>query len=87
MVRIVPDSFSYHLLMGNRVLTDCWSRAYRINEEPYKHSPNQIRKGIRYVSDPVNNPLQLCFPSVGGTKMNPVQSVPFCFTCKHHNLI
>ena len=23
-------------------------------EEPYKHNPNQIRKGIRYVSDPVS---------------------------------
>ena len=25
--------------------------------------------------------------SAGNTKMNPVQSVPFCFTCKHCNPI
>ena len=34
-----------------------------------------------------NNPVQLCSASAGGTKMNPVQSVPFCFTRKHRNLI
>ena len=34
-----------------------------------------------------NNPIQLCSPSAGGAKMDPAQSVPFCFTCKHHNLI
>ena len=31
-----------------------------------------------------NNPVQLCSTSAGGTKMDPVQSIPFCFTCKHH---
>ena len=34
-----------------------------------------------------NNPAQLYSASAGGTKMNPVQSVPFRFTCKHRNPI
>ena len=34
-----------------------------------------------------SSPVQLCSPSAGGTKMDPVQSIPFCFTCKHHNPI
>ena len=41
-VRIVPDSFSYHMLMWSRDAPDCWSRAYRIHAEPYKHDPNPI---------------------------------------------
>ena len=32
-----------------------------------------------------SNLVQLCSPSAGGTKMNQVQSLPFCFTCKHRN--
>ena len=31
-----------------------------------------------------NNPVQLFSTSAGGAKIDPVQSVPFCFTCKHH---
>ena len=34
-----------------------------------------------------NNPVQLCSASAGGTIKDPVQCVPFCFTCKHHNPI
>ena len=34
-----------------------------------------------------NNPVELCSTSAGGTKMNPVQFVPFCFTCKHRDPI
>ena len=34
-----------------------------------------------------NNPVQLYSVSAGGTKMNPIQSVPFCFTYKHRNPI
>ena len=30
---------------------DCWSRAYRIHAEPYKHNPNPICNGIRYAGD------------------------------------
>ena len=32
-----------------------------------------------------NNPVQLCSVSAGGTKIDPVQSVLFCFTCEHRN--
>ena len=39
-VQIVPDPFSYHLLMRSRVVPNCRSRAYRIHAEPYKHSAN-----------------------------------------------
>ena len=31
--------------------------------------------------------VQLCYESAGGTKMDPVQSVPFCFTREDHNPI
>ena len=34
-----------------------------------------------------NNPIQFCSASAGGTKIDPVQSVLFCFTCKHRNPI
>ena len=34
-----------------------------------------------------SNPVQICSASAGGTKMSPVQSVPFCFTCKHRDAI
>ena len=34
-----------------------------------------------------NNPVQLCSALAGGMKMDPVQSVPFCLTCKHRNPI
>ena len=34
-----------------------------------------------------NSLVQLCSASAGATKMDPVQSVPFCFTCKHRNPI
>ena len=50
-VQIVPDPFSYHLLMWSRVVPDYCSRAYRIHAEPYKHNPNPIWKGILYVGD------------------------------------
>ena len=30
-----------------------------------------------------NNPVQPCSTSASGTKVDPVQSIPFCFTCKH----
>ena len=30
---------------------------------------------------------QLCSASAGATKMDPLQSVSFCFRCKHRNLI
>ena len=54
-VRIEPDPlFSYHLLMRSRVAPDCWSRAYQIHAEPYKHKFNPIWKGFRYVGDPVS---------------------------------
>ena len=53
-VRVVPAPFSYHLLMRSRVVPDCWSRAYRIHAESYKHNPNPIWKGIRYIGDPVS---------------------------------
>ena len=32
-----------------------------------------------------NNPVQLCSASADGAKMDPIQSVPFCFTCKHRD--
>ena len=41
-------------LIRSRVVPDFWSRAYRIHAEPYKDNPNPIRKGIRYVCDPVS---------------------------------
>ena len=53
-VQVVPDPFSYHLLMRSRIVPDCWSRAYRIHAEPYEHDPNPIWKGIRYEGDPVS---------------------------------
>ena len=31
-----------------------------------------------------NDPVQLCSASADGTKMDLVQSVPFCFACKHN---
>ena len=34
-----------------------------------------------------NNLVQLCSASAGGTKMDPVQSVPFSVTSEHRNLI
>ena len=34
-----------------------------------------------------NNPAQLCSASAGRRKMDPAQSVPFCFRCKHRNSI
>ena len=34
-----------------------------------------------------NNPVELCSVTAGGTKMDPVQSVPFCFKCEHRNPI
>ena len=34
-----------------------------------------------------SNLVQFCFASSGGTKVDPLQSVPFCFTCKHRNPI
>ena len=34
-----------------------------------------------------NNPTQLCSASPGGTKIDQVQSVLLCFTCKHRNPI
>ena len=60
MVRSVPDRFSYHLLMRSSVVIH-WNRAYRIHAEPYKQNPNLIRKGIRYVSDPVSCKQGLSF--------------------------
>ena len=53
-VRVVPDPFSYHLLMWSRVVPDCWSTAYRIHAASYKRNPNPIWKGIRYTGDPVS---------------------------------
>ena len=44
----------HHLLMRSRIVPDCWSRAYRIHAEPYKHIPNTIWKGIRYAGDSVS---------------------------------
>ena len=34
-----------------------------------------------------NNPVQACSASTGRTKMDPLQSVPFCFTCNSRNPI
>ena len=46
---------------------------------------------IRLCMNPIRSaptiPYNFCSESACGTKMNPVQSVPFCFTCKHRNPI
>ena len=63
--------------------------------------PDHLRIGSLFISDwgcvytalhefdPLcsNNPVQFCSASAGGTTKDPVQCVPFCFTCKHHNPI
>ena len=59
-----------HLRIGSLFISD-WGCVYKALHE----------------SDPLcsNNPIQRLSASAGGTKMDPVQSVTFCFTCKHGN--
>ena len=72
-VLIVPDPFSYHLLMRSRVVTDCWSRGYRIHTEPYKPNANPIWKGTRadmcVIQYRVNRAL-VAFVSINRTPMS-----------------
>ena len=61
--------------------------------------PNHLHMGFLFISDwgcvymaldesdtlCSNNPVQLHSSEAGGIKMNPAQSISFCFTCKHCN--
>ena len=63
---------SDHLPIGSLYISDCGCVYTALHESDTLCS---------------NNRVQLCSASAGGTKINPAQSVPFCFTCKHRNPI